>query len=73
MTGADLHLCDKASFVIMFDQSPSLSCLMESCCLAGICSHATGREPFSLNLNIHSVTSHGDEMLSLKPQRFACV
>lgn len=46
MTEADFHLCDHTNFAIMFGQSPSLTCLMELPCLAGICSHATGRDPF---------------------------
>lgn len=60
MTEADLHLCDHTNFVIMFEQSPSLSCLMGLHCLAGICSHATGREPFLLNQTY--ITSHLHEM-----------
>lgn len=60
MTEADLYLCDHPNFVIMFGQSPSLSCLMELHCLPGICSHATGREPFLLNRTY--ITSHLHEM-----------
>lgn len=55
MTETDLDLC--CTYMMMFVQSMSLSGLMDLHCLAGICLHATGREPFSSQLNIHNIAS----------------
>lgn len=65
MTETDLDLC--CTYMMMFVQSMSLSGLMDLHCLAGICLHATGREPFSSQLNIHNIASSRDVTLSMAP------
>ena len=58
MTKADIHLCDRTNLVIMCGELLSLFyCLMELPCLAGICSHATGRDLLLQKPNIWNIAS----------------
>lgn len=59
MTEADIHLCDRSNFGIMYGQLPLHTCrLMELHCLAGICSHATGSDLMLLHQTCKTLHLH---------------